>query len=339
MLFEDFYVKMDRRKDTPQMARLRRFVECGLQVFLLVTFAMFALQSPLFGVLAIMCYPAPILFIAVRFGLREALFVAMLSFAIEGVLLNPFVGLQLFMLTAPVGMLLGYMVRAKMPYFKVICVTSIFASLIIVATISVLSCFFSEIATPLQSFTFFPSFSDLDFTGIDTTSEEGFRVFLTKALSLGWPLFLFVGGMAMTIPSIAWGMRLLEKLGENVNEISLERFESFRLPIWFSVAIGFAFVALYAGIDMQSGLLYQVGLNLTLLCLLFGFVGGCAVLLWIGSIRKWNIIVKMLLIFGLTSFSITSILIPLIGLVDPAVDFRTKYRVRFNSKGEKAAYE
>ncbi len=330
MLFEDFYVKMDRRKDTPQMARLRRFVECGLQVFLLVVMSVLAPQSPFFGIMSIMCYPASILFVSVRFGLREGLFVALLAFAIEAVILTPFIGLQLFLITAPVGLALGYMVKRKWPYFKVICVSSVAASFVLAFTSVVLSFFFSDLAASLQSITLFPSFVDFDFTGIDMTNEEGFRTFVYKLVSIGWPSFLLLAGLAMTIPSIAWAMRLLNKLGEDLNEISMERIESFRLSAWATVAMGIGLITLFAGSDMQSGLMYQIGINVTLICVVLEFFAGVAFFLWICRQRNLNVFVKALLFFGLISFSITSFLFPLIGLMDPIFDFRKQYEVKFN---------
>ncbi len=325
MLFDDFYLKMMRNEnEPPHLKPLRCVVECGLQSILMFLFAVIAVSSPLLGLIVLVGYPASIMFVTVRHGVRASLYSCLLAFAAQAALLNPFIGLQLFLLTAPVGIFLGYGAKKKWSFSRLILFGVIVAISSIVVTVAVLSCFFVDIAAPIQSFVFFPTFEQFSLEGLDLANETEFKEAILRSLYVGWPLFLVVGALMMTLPAIMYSNRLLVKLGEDINEVTIERIENFRFPVGVSAAGVIGFLMFYTGLTIKNGLIYQIGVNTVYICSVLYLFGGICFFLWFCRRRGLSFFQKLLLFFALLSFVVSALIIPFLGFLDPLLDLRGK---------------
>lgn len=322
-MFDDFYVKMmNSANDQPEVAKIRVVVECGLQTALLVILALIGSTVPVFGVLAFMCYPAPIMFLSVRNGFTTSFLAGFAAFCLISVLLNPFVAIRIFVLSVPIGMILGYGIKHKWPYFKLICLTTTVAAVLLAVVIYGVAKLIGDF--PVDNFVLFPAFGQLSIGSEPADNPDLMQKFLWEFLCLGWPMILFVAGLMMTIPALLWNSRLLKKLGADIVPPFSEPFEDFRLPKFFSVLGISSIVALFIGIYFQSGPLYQFGFNFSLISSLFGFVAGSALYLWFANRKGWHIGVKIIVFVIIISINIFGEIMVLLGLIDPLINLRSR---------------
>ncbi len=323
-MFDDFYVKMmDSTNDRPEVAKVRVVVECGLQAALLVILALIGSTVPIFGILAFMCYPAPIVFLCVRYGFKTSFLAGFAAFILISCLLNPFVAIRIFVLSVPIGMIMGYGLKKKWPYFKLICLTTVVAAVLLAVVIYGVAQLIGDF--PVDNFVLFPAFGQLAISAEPADNPEVMQKVLWEFLCLGWPMILFVAGLMMTVPALLWNTRLLKKLGADILPPFSEPFQNFRLPVFFSVLGLASIVALFVGIYLQSGPLYQFGFNFSLISSLFGFVSGAALYLWYANRKQWHFGVKLFVFIVIITINIFGEILVLLGLIDPVVNLRSRF--------------
>ncbi len=330
-MLDDFYIKMmNNSGDSPETRKIRRVVECGLQTALFVILALIGSTVPIFGILAFMCYPTTIMFLTIRYGILEGVLASVAAFALISLLLSPFTALRIIILCAPLGILLGFGVKEKWTYFKLICLSTLAAALLLMVIIYAVSVLLGEF--PVPNFVLFPAYHQLSISGAAPDSVDAMQRFIWESLCLGWPTILFVAGLMMVLPALFWNTRLLKKLGTDIRPPSLDSFEEFRLPAFFTVLGALSIVSLFFGIYLESGPLYQFGFNFTMISALFGAVSGAALYWWYAKIKHWHIAVKLIGFIVIMSINILGELLVLLGLLDPVLDIRS--RIHF-AKAEK----
>lgn len=321
-MLEDFYLKMNTVNDSPETTRIRRIVECGLQATLLIILALVGSSVPFFGILAYMCYPAPILFISVRFGLREGFLASVASCLLISVLLNPFTAIRIFVLGVPIGLLLGYAFKSKWSYFRMICTASLLGSGLLILVMVGVSYILGDFL--LSDLVLFPNFEEMPLFSSDVSTPEAFQNSVRQFFNMSWLTIVYVAGLMMVIPAVLWNATFLQKLGSEVPEIP--QFSDFRLSKLFSFAYGISVITLIAGFFMKLGFVLQFGYNLHLIMTLFGFVAGAALYFHYTKLYNWHFIIKYFVFFAILSIAFVGECFVWIGLLDPIFDFRTRFK-------------
>lgn len=318
----DFYYDLMKDEHPENFSKVRRIVECGLQATLMVVLALVGSTVPIFGILAFMCYPAPILFLTVRLGLREAFLSGLVALLLISIFLNPFTAARIFIMGVPLGMLLGYGFNKQWSYFKLISLGSVVASLLLILVMVGLTMLLGDVLIP--NFTFFPSYDSIHLSGVDMSSPEAVQAVLAEFLFLTWPTILFVGGLMMVVPSVIWSSRLLKRFGVEVPPLS--GFSDFRLPKFFTLAFLLSIIAMGIGFGIESGPLLQLGFNLHLICSLFGFVSGTALYCHFTKLYNWHIAFRIIVFGVIISITVLGECLTWIGLFDPLVNLRERFK-------------
>ena len=320
----DFYYNLTRGENGEDLSNVRKIVECGLQTTIMVILALVGSAVPIFGILAFLCYPSPILILTVRFGFREGFLAGFVAFIIISMFLNPFAALRIFLLGVPIGLFLGYGFRKKWSYFKMISIGSVFSTVLLCIVISLITYLLGDIL--ISNFVFFPKYEDIPlFNGADITSPEAAQAMFSQFLYLTWPTILYISGLAMIVPSVIWPARLLKRFGL-VETPDISSFSEFRLPILFTAAFGVSVVSLALGFSLNHSLLIQFGFNLNLICSLFGFVSGTSLYCYFTKLYHWHIAFRVIAFILILSITFLGEIMTWIGLLDPVINFRNRFK-------------
>ncbi len=319
----DFYYNLTKNENAQECSNVRRIVECGLQATVMIMLALVGATVPIFGILAFMCYPAPILLVSVRFGLKEAFLCGVAATLLITFLLNPFTALRIFFLGVPIGLFLGYGFKEKWPYFKMITLGSLLSTGLIILVFAAVAYLLGDVL--VSDFVFFPDYESIPFLSGVSPTPENMQVMVRQFFYLCWPTILFVAGLMMVIPSIFWSSRLLKRF--NIIEVrSLSDFPDFRLPSVFTGIFGLSVVALAVGLYFHFPHLIQFGFNLNLICALFGFAAGAALYCHFTKIYHWHIAFRVIGFILIVSISLLGECLVWIGLIDPVLDFRKRFQ-------------
>ena len=310
---------------------VRPLTESGLLAALTVALALAAVYLPVLGMVALVCWPLPIIVLVVRRGLRYGIMAVLVSAVLMAMLIEPLLSLRLVLSFGLTGLVLGYGFHRGWSGTRVFAAG--FASSVAAKLLAIALLFWVTAINPFQmqldmlSQAFDASFQLYSELGIDAASLSQSREQVEQGLhvvSLLLPLIVVIMGLIDTVVGFALGGRILRRLGTEVP--SLPPFAEWRLPPALLYVFGFALVGLYWGSSRDVTWLYELSLNAEVLAILAGPVQGLSlppcVIHHFRLATFFRIVIYVLVLMN----GVLAQILAFTGLVDMVFDYRRRLR-------------
>ena len=313
--------------------RVTPLTESGLLAALLVVLGQAAVYLPVWGMVATLCWPLPLIVLVVRHGVRWGILGLLVAGVVMGLLIEPTLAARMVLAFGPTGLMLGLGFRRQWSGTKVFgaglagSIIAKLAALGLLFALTGINPWDTQLSLLRQSFE--ESFGLYGQLGVPEQDIATSRTQIEAGLqlvSMLLPLVVLVMGLMDTAVSYWLGGRVLRRLGHKVTA-AFPSFRDWRLPRAFALLAGFALVGLYWGDSRAVGVLYDASLNVLLVSLLAGLVQGLALLSAIMRHFRLGGFARTL-IYALVLFNGLFLqIVALTGLFDMFFDYRRRFHI------------
>ncbi len=321
----------------PTNSKTGALMDAAMMVALTVAFNYLCAILPLFELLAPIILPLPVAILIIRRNLYFGFLAALSIFLLTSILINPVNTALLAAYYLILGPFLGYCLANKKNLTFTMVGAAFFSGLTMFVYVS-LGLFFTgipvaEVFNQLEMLLLEAKQITIEQMGASAPMGNGFTVesyydFLIESLMLYLPGSLILMAMSSALISFIILRSIMRRLGHDIEK--MPAFGLWRLDwrlVWFLIlGLGLSIAGNWS--DNQN-LLIIAG-NLQMLCEPIFVIAGISFFYWLLSRFKMATFLKILLILILLQFSAGTfaLLMLLLGIFDPILDFRAKIEKR-----------
>lgn len=309
--------------------RTKPMVEAGILAGIAIIFAFISAYLPVIGAFIHLIWPVPIILLGVRHGVKWSFLATVVAGILIAILLHPLHAISVVVGFGLTGIVLGYGLREKFPPTKTLLWGSA-ASLVSTAAVIIIGMVILG-TNPLalqqdamtksmeQAIGFYRSMgmSEADLEQM-TVSMNAIMDMLKIILPAGF-------GMAAIVTAylnLAVAKRVLKKMGHYI--APFPPFKDWQMPKLSLYAFIVAVLAMYWGHSREWTWLYNLGVNLQMIAIVFLLIQGLALFYFLADKYKLSRLMRGIILF----LVLTNGIILQVVLFAGAIDMTMQYRAR-----------
>ncbi len=315
--------------------RTKPMVEAGILAGIAIIFAFISAYLPVIGAFIHLIWPVPIILLGVRHGVKWSFLATVVAGILIAILLHPLHAISVVVGFGLTGIVLGYGLRENFPPAKTLLWGSA-ASLVSTAaviTIGMVILGTNPLALQQEAMTksleqaigFYRSMgmSEADLEQM-TVSMNAIMDMLKIILPAGF-------GMAAIVTAylnLAVAKRVLKKMGHYI--APFPPFKDWQMPKLSLYAFIVAVLAMYWGHSREWTWLYNLGVNLQMIAIVFLLIQGLALFYFLADKYKLSRLMRGIILF----LVLTNGIILQVVLFAGAIDMTMQYRARSQRRGD-----
>ncbi len=321
----------------PITSKTGALMDAAMMVALTVAFNYLCAMLPLFELLAPIILPLPVAILIIRRNVYFGFLAALSIFLLSSILISPLNAALLGAYYLILGPFLGYCLANKKNLTFTMVGSAFFSGLTMLVYVS-LSLFFAglplaEMFNQLEIMLLEAKQITIEQMGASAPMGNGFTVesyydFLIESLPLYLPGSMIMLAMISALISFVFLRNIMRRFGHDIEK--MPPFALWRLDwrlVWFLIlGLGLSIAANWS--DNQTLLI--IASNLQMLCEPIFVIAGISFFYWLLSRSKMSTFLKVVLILVLFQFSggAFALIMLLLGIFDPILDFRAKIEKR-----------
>lgn len=309
----------------------RPMVEAGILAGIAIMFAFISAYLPLVGAFIHLIWPVPIILLGVRHGVKWSVMATVVAGILIAILLHPLHAVSVVVGFGLTGVVLGHGLRKEYTPAKTLLWGSAAA---LVSTAAVIAIGMFVIGTnplAIQQEAMTKSVEGaIDFYRTMGMKEEDLKqIGATMSSAMDMMKIILPAGFAMAAVVTAYlnlfvAKRILKKMGHYIQPFP--PFKEWQMPKLSLYAFIVAVLAMYWGHSREWTWLFQFGVNLQMIAIVFLLIQGLAVFYYLADKYKLSRLIRGIILFLVFTNGIVLQIVLFAGAVDMAMNYRTRNR-------------
>lgn len=307
----------------------RPMVEAGILAGVAIMFAFISAYLPIAGAFIHLIWPVPIILLGVRHGVKWSVMATVVAGILIAILLHPLHAVSVVVGFGLTGIVLGHGLRKEYPPAKTLLWGSA-AALISTASVIAIGMFIigtNPLAIQQEAMTKSVA-GAVDFYRTMGMKEEDLNQ-MTATMNSAMELMKIIlpAGFAMAAIitaylNLAVAKRILKKMGHYIKPFP--PFKEWQMPKLSLYAFIVAVLAMYWGQSREWTWLFNFGVNLQMIAIVFLLIQGLAVFYYLADKYKLSRLIRGIILFLVFTNGIILQIVLFAGAVDMAMNYRTR---------------